>query len=123
MKMKYIIYLLYYLYNYLYNLLKDIIISNFSIDYLFLRKNSSLKPRILKYKFHLKNKFLLVILCNSITMTPGTFVLDILINKKIIYIHIFDSNQNIEDKKKMIYEHFEYYLLEISKYATKLLYN
>lgn len=123
MKIKYIIYLLYYLYNYLYNLLKDIIISNFSIDYLFLRKNSLLKPRILKYKFHIKNKFLLVVLCNSITMTPGTFVLDILINKKIIYIHIFDSNQNIEDINKIIYEHFEYYLLEISKYVTKLLYN
>ena len=123
MKIKYIIYLLYYLYNYLYNLLRDIIISNFSIDYLLLRKNSSLKSRILKYKFHLKNKFLLVVLCNSITMTPGTFVLDILINKKIIYIHIFDSNQNIEDINKIIYEHFEYYLLEISKYVTKLLYN
>lgn len=120
MKIKYILHFISCIVYYLFYLFSDIIISNILIDNFILRRNNFIKSTILKYKFNLKNKFLLVILCNSITMTPGTFVLDILWEEKTIYIHVFDSNQNLEKLNKIIYKHFEYYLLEIYKlcYST-----
>lgn len=109
-----ILYFFFYFFCYILHLIYNILKSNYLIDKIILNKNVNYK--ILKYKFYIKNYYLLILLCSSITMTPGTFVFDVSHEESIIYVHVLmDSNMNLNKVANDIYINFEYYLLEINK--------
>lgn len=53
---------------------------------------SHLNPGIIAMKVDFHTNFELVLLCNMITLTPGTLTLDISPDNKIIYIHVLDCS-------------------------------
>lgn len=57
---------------------------------------SHLNPGIIAMEVNFQTNFELVLLCNMITLTPGTLTLDISPDNKIIYIHVLDCSDPAE---------------------------
>lgn len=90
-------------------LLKEIIIANLDVAYRVIHPKMPIKPGIVVIKTGLKQDIAKMILANSITLTPGTFTLDILGDTLLIH-WINVQSQETSEATKMIGERFEKYL-------------
>jgi multicomponent Na+:H+ antiporter subunit E len=73
-----------------------------------------IKPGIVKIKTGLSRDTAMTILANSITLTPGTFTIDINPEKKELYIHcITVESTDIETNSRTIGGKFEKILKEV----------
>ena len=103
---KAIIYTFIYVFVFLWELLK----SNLDIARIVLTPSLPINPGIIEAKTKLKSKMGRLILANSITLTPGTFTIDII--EDTFYIHCVDvtCEEGIEVAAKNIITKFEKYL-------------
>ncbi|MCL6261089.1 Na+/H+ antiporter subunit E [Aquiflexum sp. TKW24L] len=95
-------------------LLWEIIKANFqSMRESFLPK-SKLEPAIVKFPLDAKSDLEISFLANIVSITPGTLIMDVSDDKKVIYIHVM----NMSDKEEFIKEikqKFEKPLLELMR--------
>jgi len=90
-------------------LFKEIIKANFDVAYRIIHPKMPIKPGIVVIKTKLKQDLAKLILANSITLTPGTFTLDIL--GDILLIHWINvKTEDINKATESIGEKFEKYL-------------
>ncbi|MCK5833651.1 Na+/H+ antiporter subunit E [bacterium] len=94
---------------YIFVLFKEIIVANFDVAYRVLHPKMPIKPGIIIIKTDLKQDIAKTILANSITLTPGTFTLDIKDDKLLIH-WIYVRCDGIAESTKEIGERFEKYL-------------
>ncbi len=94
---------------YLIILFIEIIKANFDVAYRVIHPKMPIKPGIVIIRTELKQDIAKMILANSITLTPGTFTLDIKNNKLLIH-WIYVRSEDIEESTKRIGERFEKYL-------------
>ena len=97
----------------------EMIKANVHVAYIVLHPMLPIKPGIVKAKTNLKKDSSRTILCNSITLTPGTMTVDINPECNDVYIHWIDvvskdPNDDIENTKKIV-EKFEKILTEVSE--------
>ncbi|HLV47094.1 MAG TPA: Na+/H+ antiporter subunit E [Flavobacterium sp.] len=85
-----IVFILYFLY--------DMCKANIQVTMDVLTPNFNMNPGIIKYETNAKTDFEVTMLCNMISLTPGTLVIHISDDKKFIYIHVM----YIKDKQKFI---------------------
>jgi len=90
-------------------LFKEIIKANFDVAYRVIHPKMPIKPGIVIIKTRLKSDIAKVILANSITLTPGTFVLDIAGDSLLIH-WINVKTEDTAEATKIIGEKFEKYL-------------
>ena len=90
-------------------LLVEIIKANLDVAYRVIHPKLPIKPGIVVIETRLKQDIAKLILANSITLTPGTFTLDILENKLLIH-WINVRSQNTAEATQIIGERFEKYL-------------
>jgi len=94
---------LYWLFIYILVLLKNLVLSNLKIAKRTLSKDMKLDPAIVGVKTTLKNDWKILLLANSITLTPGTLTLEV--ENNILYIHVIECKS--QDKKYEIIREFE----------------
>lgn len=94
---------------YLFVLFKEITKANFDVAYRVIHPKMPIKPGVVVIKTALKQDIAKLMLANSITLTPGTFTLDIKGDKLLIH-WIFVRSEDIEESTKNIGEKFEKYL-------------
>ena len=94
---------------YLVVLLVEIIKANFDVAYRIIHPKLPIKPGIVVIKTELKQDFAKMMLANSITLTPGTFTLDIIGDRLLIH-WIYVRTENTERATEMIGNKFEKYL-------------
>lgn len=63
----------------------EVVKANIQVAMITLSKDMNVEPIIVKYESSLKDEFLLTILANSITLTPGTMTVDIKANSLLIH--------------------------------------
>ena len=97
---------------YLLVLFKEIITANLDVAYRVLHPKMPIKPGIVVIKTELKQDLAKMILANSITLTPGTFTLDILGDNLLIH-WINVKTEDVDEATKIIGEKFEKYLRKI----------
>ena len=97
---------------YLLVLFKEIIKANLDVAYRILHPKMPIKPGIVIIKTELKQDLAKMILANSITLTPGTFTLDILGDNLLIH-WINVRTEDVDEATKIIGEKFEKYLRKI----------
>ena len=97
---------------YLLVLFKEIIKANLDVAYRILHPKMPIKPGIVVIKTELKQDLAKMILANSITLTPGTFTLDILGDNLLIH-WINVKTEDVDEATKIIGEKFEKYLRKI----------
>ncbi|MBN1467075.1 Na+/H+ antiporter subunit E [candidate division KSB1 bacterium] len=90
-------------------LFKEIVIANIDVAYRVIHPKMPIKPGIVVIKTGLKHDLAKMILANSITLTPGTFTLDILDDKLLIH-WINVQAEETQECTKIIGEKFEKYL-------------
>jgi multicomponent Na+:H+ antiporter subunit E len=90
-------------------LFKEIIKANLDVAYRVIHPKMPIRPGIVVIKTTLKQDIAKMILANSITLTPGTFTLDILGDTLLIHWINVQSDKT-EEATKMIGERFEKYL-------------
>ncbi|WLR41259.1 Na+/H+ antiporter subunit E [Bacillus carboniphilus] len=93
---------------------KELILSNISVLKVILSPKLNMKPGIFALETELKTDWEISILANLITLTPGTLVIDISDDKKILYIHAMDI-EDVEKAKLDIKNTFEKAIQEVSK--------
>ncbi|MDP8268412.1 MAG: Na+/H+ antiporter subunit E [Candidatus Tenebribacter davisii] len=98
-----------YFIMYIIVLLIEIIKANFDVAYRVLHPSLPIKPGIVVIKTKLKQDIAKTILANSITLTPGTFTLDIEEDELLIH-WIYVRTEDETEATKIIGEKFEKYL-------------
>ena len=90
-------------------LFKEIFAANFDVAYRVLHPKMPIKPGIVVIKTGLKQDIAKLILANSITLTPGTFTLDIQDDRLLIHWINVQATQD-DEATKLIGQRFEKYL-------------
>lgn len=90
----------------------EIIKANFDVAYRIIHPKMPIKPGIVIIKTKLKSNIGKLVLANSITLTPGTFTLDIA-NDKLLIHWINVKSTDCDESTKIISRKFEKYLLKI----------
>ena len=99
---------------YFFRFLWEMIKANLHVAYIVLHPMRPVKPGIVKIKTNLTRDIALTILGNSITLTPGTFTVDVDPDNRILYIHcITVLSSDIEENTKRIGQRFEPLLTEV----------
>jgi len=98
-----------YLVLYLGVLAREIVKANFDVAYRVLHPRLLIRPGIVVIKTGLESDLAKMILANSITLTPGTFTLDIVRDNLLIH-WINVRTDDVDEATRIIGEKFEKYL-------------
>lgn len=100
----------YYIPMFLWECLK----ANIEVALIVLNPRLPINPGIVKVKTTLKSDTGLTFLANSITLTPGTFCVDINSKEGVLYIHWINvKNQDVNEATQLIVTKFENVLKKI----------
>ncbi|MGD6832647.1 Na+/H+ antiporter subunit E [Sutcliffiella halmapala] len=94
--------------------LRELLLANVQVIRDILRPNLDIKPGIFALPTDLKSDWEITLLSLLITLTPGTLVMDISDDNKILYIHAInmpDADQAISDIKNS----FEKAIMEVTR--------
>jgi len=87
----------------------EIIKANFDVAYRVIHPKMPIKPGIVVIKTCLKSDIAKMILANSITLTPGTFTLDVIGDDLLVH-WINVKSEDVDEATNMIGRRFEKYL-------------
>jgi multicomponent K+:H+ antiporter subunit E len=79
-------------------LLWDIILANLTVARLILGPTARLRPAFIRLPLELRNEFAIVVLANTLSLTPGTVSSDLSPDRRILLIHFLD----VEDPEQAI---------------------
>jgi len=94
---------------YIITLFWEIIKANFDVAYRVIHPKMPIKPGIIVIKTRLKSDIAKMLLANSITLTPGTFTVDIIGDELLIH-WINVKTEDVGEATNMIGHRFEKYL-------------
>ena len=94
---------------YLVVLLFEVVKANFDVAYRVVHPAMPIKPGIVEIKTGLTSDIAKMILANSITLTPGTFTLDVAGDRLLVH-WINVRTEDVEEATALIGERFEKYL-------------
>jgi multicomponent Na+:H+ antiporter subunit E len=98
--------------NFVFFFIYELILANLEVAYDLITPRYYMKPGIVKYELAARTDMEITLLSNLISLTPGTFIVDVSDDKKVLYIHAM----YVKDKRrfiKRIREGFERRLLNI----------
>lgn len=99
---------------YVFVFLWEVIKANIHVASIVLHPLCPIKPGIVKIRTRLTRDVAITILGNSVTLTPGTFTVDVNPEKKELYIHCIEVRSvDIEANTKAIGGKFESLLTEV----------
>jgi len=87
----------------------EVVTANFDVAYRVLHPRMPIRPGIVVIKTSLKSDIAKLILANSITLTPGTFTLDVIGDELLVH-WINVKSEDIDEATRMIGRRFEKYL-------------
>lgn len=90
-------------------LLWEIVRANLDVAYRVIHPKMPIRPGIVVIRTRLKSDIAKMILANSITLTPGTFTLDVIGDELLIH-WINVKSEDTDEATKMIGQRFERYL-------------
>ncbi|MEH6943269.1 Na+/H+ antiporter subunit E [Bacillus sp. JJ722] len=95
--------------------IKELILSNIAVLKVILKPKLDMKPGIFALETELKEPWEITILANLITLTPGTLVIEVSDDNKILYVHAMDLNDDIQAEIDGIKNTFEKAIMEVSR--------
>ncbi len=94
--------------------LKELVLANISVLKTVLKPKLDFEPGIFALPTELKTDWEITILANLITLTPGTLVMDVSFDQKILYVHAIDL-PDVDEAIEDIKESFEKAIMEVSR--------
>ncbi|OCA81392.1 Na+/H+ antiporter subunit E [Pseudobacillus wudalianchiensis] len=93
---------------------KELIMANIDVLKVILKPKLDIQPGIFALPTELKSDWEITLLANLITLTPGTLVIDVSDDQKILYVHAIDV-PDVQDAINGIKESFEKAIMEVSR--------
>jgi len=97
---------------YLFVLAKEIVKANLDVAYRVLHPRMPINPGIVTIRTRLRQDVAKLVLANSITLTPGTFTVDVIGDRLLVH-WINVKGHDLETATRAIGEKFEKYLIRI----------
>lgn len=94
--------------------IKELALSNLSVLKMVLSPKMNIQPGIFALKTELKKDWEITVLANLITLTPGTLVLEISEDNKILYVHALHL-PDVTEAIFSIKNSFEKAIMEVSR--------
>lgn len=98
----------------IYIFIRELILSNIAVVKTVLKPKLDMKPGIFAYPTVLKKDWEITTLANLITLTPGTLVIDLSPDNKILYVHAMDIS-NAKESIDSIKNTFEKAIMEVGR--------
>ncbi|KMY55160.1 monovalent cation/H+ antiporter subunit E [Bacillus sp. FJAT-27231] len=93
---------------------KELIMANIDVLKVILKPKLDIQPGIFALPTELESDWEITLLANLITLTPGTLVIDVSDDQKILYVHAIDV-PDVQDAINGIKESFEKAIMEVSR--------
>ncbi|WP_164104077.1 Na+/H+ antiporter subunit E [Candidatus Laterigemmans baculatus] len=93
-------------------LAKEIVRANLHVAWHVITPSSFFKPGIIAVPLEPQTDFEATLLANILTLTPGSFSVDISTDRRVLYVHVMDV-ENAERTRWELKEQYETPLLEI----------
>ncbi|MBS8266013.1 Na+/H+ antiporter subunit E [Mesobacillus boroniphilus] len=100
--------------NLIYIFSKELLLSNIAVLKAVLRPKLNIKPGIFAFPTELKEDWEITMLANLITLTPGTLVVDVSPDNRILYVHAMDIS-DADEAIQSIKNTFEKAIMEVSR--------
>jgi multicomponent Na+:H+ antiporter subunit E len=84
--------LLYYIPEFAVFYLTKLLHSNFQMAYVILSPTMKINAGFIEYPIKIKSSAGLLLLCNLISMTPGTLSADVDANKEVLLVHVLSNS-------------------------------
>ncbi len=84
--------LIYYIPEFVLFYLSKLLQSNFQMAYVILSRKMDIKAGFLEYPINIKSSGGLLLLCNLISMTPGTLSADVDEKKEVLLVHVLSNS-------------------------------
>lgn len=94
--------------------IRELILSNYAIFKVIIKPKLDIQPGIFALPTELTKDWEITVLANLITLTPGTLVVDISDDQKILYIHAMDIG-DVDEAIDSIKNSFEKAIMEVSR--------
>ncbi|MGR3765569.1 Na+/H+ antiporter subunit E [Rossellomorea sp. NS-SX7] len=94
--------------------IKELILANISVLKVVLKPKLDFQPGIFALPTELKTDWEITLLANLITLTPGTLVVDVSFDNKVLYIHAIDI-ADVDEAIDEIKNSFEKAIMEVSR--------
>lgn len=94
--------------------LRELVLSNLSVLKVILKPKLDMQPGIFALPTELESEWEITLLANLITLTPGTLVVDVSPDNKVLYVHAMDV-PDVEDAIEGIKNSFEKAIMEVSR--------
>ncbi|WP_019243768.1 MULTISPECIES: Na+/H+ antiporter subunit E [Bacillus] len=94
--------------------IKELLLANISVLKVIIKPKLDMKPGIFALETELKRDWEITLLANLITLTPGTLVIDVSEDNKILYIHAMNID-DVPSEIDAIKNSFEKAILEVSR--------
>ncbi|WP_102345514.1 Na+/H+ antiporter subunit E [Bacillus sp. Marseille-P3661] len=94
--------------------IKELVLSNIAVVKVVLSPKLTMQPGIFALPIQVKKDWEIVLLANLITLTPGTLVLSVSDDNKLLYVHALDI-PDVEEAITSIKESFEKAIMEVSR--------
>ncbi|MFT4412985.1 Na+/H+ antiporter subunit E [Fredinandcohnia humi] len=94
--------------------IRELILSNYAIFKVIIKPKLDISPGIFALPTELKKDWEIATLANLITLTPGTLVVDISDDKKLLYVHAMDL-KDVDEAISSIKNTFEKAIMEVSR--------
>jgi multicomponent Na+:H+ antiporter subunit E len=100
--------------NLIYIFSRELLLSNIAVLKVILRPKLNIKPGIFAFPTDLEQDWEITMLANLITLTPGTLVVDISPDNRVLYVHAMDID-DAEESIQGIKNTFEKATMEVSR--------
>ncbi len=93
---------------YLFVLMRGILLAGILLAKVILRRDMPIQPGVVAIPTRLRKRWELTLLANSITLTPGTFFLDMNEEERMMYVHwISIKSEAVDEIRRMVTERYE----------------
>lgn len=94
--------------------LKELVLSNLAVLRIVLKPKLDIKPGIFAFETELESEWEVTLLSSLITLTPGTLVVDVSDDNKVLYIHSMYI-EDVDEAAESIKLSFEKAISEVSR--------
>jgi multicomponent Na+:H+ antiporter subunit E len=95
--------------------LEEMIRSNLRVAYDVLTPGYHLRPGVIAIPLDARTDIEITLLANLITLTPGSFSLDVSVDRRVLYVHAMYLDENVDDYRRRIKDGFERRILEVTR--------
>jgi multicomponent Na+:H+ antiporter subunit E len=91
----------------------ELVLANLRVAYDVLTPGYHLRPGVVAVPLEARTDTEITLLANTITLTPGSFSLDVSADRRVLYVHVMYLDEDVDAFRRKIKHGFERRILEV----------